>query len=57
MVDGSLELRFAVTTANEKEAKREAEKLINKLMETEVLGSAGWTFTLSQVKEVRPVKS
>jgi hypothetical protein len=57
IIDGSLAIRFGVTAGNESEAKKEARKLVKKLMESEILGSAGWSFELEEVKEAKPVRS
>jgi hypothetical protein len=55
IVDGDISVRFGAIAANESEAKRAAKKLVKKLMESEALGSAGWSFDLEQVKGAKPV--
>ena len=57
VVDGDIDIRFGVAAGNENEAKKEAKKLVKKLMESEILGSAGWSFALKEVKEARPTRS
>lgn len=56
IVDGNIDLRFAVTGEDEAEAKRNAERLIKKILDTEVLGTFGWTLKIKDVKEARPVE-
>ena len=53
IVDSTIDVRFGVITGNENDAKKEAGKLVKKLMESEILGSLGWSFELSEVKEAK----
>jgi hypothetical protein len=55
IVDGGISVRFGVSATNESDAKRVAKKLVKKLMESEALGSVGWSFDLEQVREAKPV--
>lgn len=57
VVDGDIGIRFGVAAGSENEAKKGARKLVKKLMESEILGSAGWSFELKEVKEARPTRS
>ena len=55
VVDGKIEIRFAVSESNNEKAKEKAEQTIKKLIETGLLGSCGYTFSIKKVVEVKPV--
>ncbi len=56
VVDGNIDLRFAVTGDNEVEAKHNAEKLIKKVMDTELLGSFGWNLKIKEIREAKTIE-
>ncbi len=56
IVDGVIDMRFAVSESSEGEAGKKAEQLIRKVMETEVLSSFGWSFSVKQIKEAKPIE-
>jgi hypothetical protein len=53
VVDGKIDVRFVVCGLNDKDAKNNAEKTIKKLIETGILGSCGYTFDITDVKEAK----
>jgi hypothetical protein len=57
IVDGVIELRFAVAATTSVEAEREARKSVTKSMENEVFGPAvDWNFVSKRVQEVQPIQ-
>lgn len=57
IVDGAIELRFAVAATSPLEAEQEARRRITKSLENEVFGTAvGWTFTAKRVQEAKPIQ-
>ena len=57
IVDGAIELRFAVAAMSPLEAEQEARRRVGKSMEDEAFGPAvGWTFTSKRVQEAKPIE-
>lgn len=55
IVDGVIELRFAVAATTPLEAEQEARRRVSKSMETEAFGTVGWSFTSKKVQEAKPI--
>ena len=56
VIDGKIEVRFAVSGLNEGNAKDNAVRMVKKLFETGVLGSCAYTFNIENVIETKPIK-
>jgi predicted dinucleotide-binding enzyme len=55
IVQASLDLQFAVVASDDDEAKKEARKLVQKALDTGVLGSVGWTLEFKNIHEAKPI--
>ena len=55
IIDGKIEVRFAVSGLNDGNAKDNAVKMVKKMFETGLLGSCGYTFTIETVAETKPI--
>jgi predicted dinucleotide-binding enzyme len=55
IVQALLDLQFAVVASDDDGAKKEAHKLVQKALDTGVLGSVGWTLELMKIHEVKPI--
>jgi hypothetical protein len=55
IVQALLDLQFGVVASDDDEAKKEAHKLVQKAMETGILGSVGWTLNIKNIHEAKPI--
>lgn len=55
VVDGKIEVRFAISGLNDGNAKDNAVKMVKKLFETGLLGSCAYNFSFENVEETKPI--
>lgn len=56
IIDGKIEIRFAVSGDNEEKAKANANRMVKSLLDTGLMGSCGWNFNVEKIVETKPIE-